>query len=72
MSVLVPDENCPVGRERGNHSGLEPECTCRLGKSPAQLRAIIAFARLTWPNDGAEGETVHVLCDELEARLVRG
>lgn len=33
------------------------------------VRGAIAFARREWRNDGAEGETVHVLCDELEARL---
>lgn len=28
---------------------------------------VIAFARETWPSsEGAEGETVHLLCDELE------
>jgi len=28
---------------------------------------MIAFARETWIDDGAEGETVHKLCDELES-----
>lgn len=31
------------------------------------LRAAIEFARKTWRNDGAEGETVHLLADALEA-----
>lgn len=33
------------------------------------LEKIIDFARMTWRNDGAEGETVHKLCDELEHRM---
>jgi hypothetical protein len=37
--------------------------------SPHTLKAAIAFARATWLNDGAEGETVHLLCDELDRRL---
>ena len=32
----------------------------------AKLRAQIAFARVTFLNDGAEGETVHALCDAAE------
>lgn len=34
---------------------------------PDEIREnLIRFARETWRNDGAEGETVHRLCDELE------
>ncbi len=38
--------------------------------SGPRVEAIIEFARKTWPNDGAEGEPVHALCDEVE-RLTR-
>lgn len=31
-----------------------------------RIAAVIEFARRTWRNDGAEGETVHALCDALE------
>ena len=40
-------------------------------RSPEQLRGIIEWARGEWRDDGAEGETVHALCDALEARLDR-
>ncbi len=35
----------------------------------ATLRKVIEFAREEFLNDGAEGETVHALCDALELRL---
>lgn len=38
-------------------------------RSPEQLRGMIEFARREWRDDGAEGETVHALCDALEMRL---
>lgn len=66
--LLLADPNCPIGRERGNHTKQEG-CTCRWGKDPGQLLKMIEWARREWRNDGAEGETVHVLCDELEARI---
>lgn len=31
-----------------------------------KVQSAIAFARETWRNDGAEGETVHLLCDAVE------
>lgn len=34
-----------------------------------KLRGAIEFARREWRNDGAEGETVHLLADALEVRL---
>ena len=34
--------------------------------SPGKLASQVAFARDTWRNDGAEGETVHGLCDEID------
>lgn len=40
--------------------------TPRAPMSPERLEAVIAFARETWRDDGAEGETVHALCDALE------
>lgn len=38
--------------------------------SDAQLDAIVAFARKTFRNDGAEGETVHALADAVAALKV--
>jgi hypothetical protein len=40
-----------------------------IGMSPKTLRSIIAFARETWRNDGAEGETVWRLA-EIAERMV--
>lgn len=40
-------------------------------RAPEQLRGIIEFARGAFRNDGAEGESVHALCDALEAYLNR-
>lgn len=34
----------------------------------AVIGGLVAFARKTWRDDGAEGETVHRLCDEIERR----
>lgn len=34
------------------------------------IHGAIEFARKTWQRDGAEGDTVHALCDELERRLL--
>lgn len=31
---MIADPNCPVGRERGNHSLTDPGCTC----SPSRVR----------------------------------
>ncbi len=31
-----------------------------------KMKGVVAFARETWRNDGAEGETVHTLCDAVE------
>lgn len=31
------------------------------------IASVIAFARGNWRNDGADGETVHELCDEVES-----
>lgn len=31
------------------------------------LAGVVAFARRTWRRDGAEGDTVHALCDAVEA-----
>lgn len=33
------------------------------------LQSMLAFMRQNWTNDGAEGEAVHLLCNELERRL---
>lgn len=38
-------------------------------RPPKQLRNLIEWARREWHNDGAEGETVHALCDALTLRL---
>ncbi len=60
---------------------VSTECACGVdldwGETPVtprvrsskQLRGIITFARQQWRIDGAEGETVHALCDALESRL---
>lgn len=34
-----------------------------------RLRGAIAFLREAWRNDGAEGESVHLVCDDAEALL---
>lgn len=34
-----------------------------------RVRGAVAFARETWRNDGAEGETVHLLADEAERAM---
>jgi len=37
---------------------------------PDEIREnLLRFARETWRNDGAEGETVHRLCDEMECAV---
>lgn len=37
--------------------------------NPFIVKRAIEFARLNFPNDGAEGETVHLLCDALEREM---
>ena len=40
---------------------------CNKPMTTARAMIVVKFARETWRNDGAEGETVHALCDEVEA-----
>lgn len=52
-------------------AGYDPDTASEFQpiRTPGKVAAALAFARETWRRDGAEGETVHLLCDELEALL---
>lgn len=76
---------CPKCRIRGNgpfcaSTPCPCECHAPLFLGPPVYRpmsddvraALITFARETWRNNGAEGETVHRLCDELEHYVAAG
>ncbi len=44
---------------------LDPSVPVKLGRG-ARVTGALHFAREAFRNDGAEGETVHLLCDEIE------
>lgn len=44
---------------------LDPSIPRKAGRLD-RVKGAIEFARRTWRNDGAEGETVHLLCDEID------
>lgn len=73
----VPCPKCRGAMGKSAFCATSPcPCTCHapLYLGPLVYRpmsddvraSLIAFARKTWWNNGAEGETVHRLCDELE------
>ena len=45
---------------------LHPELRENKPMTTMKAMAVVKFARETWRNDGAEGETVHALCDDVE------
>lgn len=49
-------------------SQMEVECPelVERKKPRPPMEGVIAFLREAWRNDGAEGESVHALCDEVE------
>jgi hypothetical protein len=74
MTISLPGWDCP-NCQCHNGSAKEWLPACRACGEPAprpenksRTQSIIAFARETWRNDGAEGETVHALCDALAQR----
>lgn len=60
----MPGWYCMRHRPRDNKGSTGEVARLLLRVTPA-----ISFARKAWPNDGAEGETVHLLCDALEALM---
>jgi hypothetical protein len=70
LSSPMKEVDRRIGEAVAKHLGSVP---CAFGdvekKDESALRSTIAFAREAFGLDGAEGETVHRLCDQLEWRL---